>query len=195
MHETVGKSRRDPVVLETAYIWVMDPTGGIWDYRADLEKLAHHLCRHPQDAEDVAHNALLKASEKLEGFRGEASVRTWLHTITTNECRMLRRRKSPLSLDHMFETAAIHETDVTGDTVDPEELAMELETRRELLRAIAELPDRHRCALILKDGHGVSLEETARLMGATVPAVKSILYRARASLREEIEKTMAGALL
>jgi RNA polymerase sigma-70 factor (ECF subfamily) len=158
----------------------------LWDYRADLEKLAQYLCRHSQDAEDVTHNALLKAAEKLDGFRGEASVRTWLHTIATNECRMLRRRKTPSSLDDMFERAAYDQLDLGGDPIDPEEMAMELETRREVLAAIGDLPDRYRCALLLKDGHDLSMEEVARLMDTTVPSVKSILYRARQALRDEL---------
>lgn len=158
----------------------------VWDYRGDLERLANYLCRHPEDAEDVAHNALMKASEKLEGFRGEASVRTWLHTITTNECRMMRRRKGPTSLDDLLDRAALTDRELGGAAVGPEELAMELETRREVLEAIEGLPDRHRCAVLLKDGRGLSLEEVADVMGTSVPSVKSILYRARESLRRQL---------
>ena len=105
---------------------------------------------------------------------------------------MLRRRKSPSSLEQMFESAAIGQLDLAGGSVDPEDVAMELETRREVLSAVGELPAHYRCALMLKDGRGLSLDDTARLMDTTVPAVKSILYRARGALREEIEKTMAG---
>lgn len=158
----------------------------LWEYRADLEKLAQYLCRHSQDAEDVTHNALLKAAEKLSGFRGEASVRTWLHTITTNECRMLRRRKMPSSLDDMFESAAHDRLELGDDPIDPEEMAIELETRREVLEAVGKLPERYRCALLLKDGHELSIEEVAQLMETTVPSVKSILYRARQALRDEL---------
>jgi len=48
------------------------------------------LCGHREDAEDVAQSSLVKAAEHIAAFRGEATVRTWLHRITTNECRMLR---------------------------------------------------------------------------------------------------------
>ena len=54
--------------------------------------------RDPENAADVAQNTLLKAAQHIDGFRGEASVRTWLHTIATNECRMIRRRRQPESL-------------------------------------------------------------------------------------------------
>lgn len=128
----------------------------------------------------------MKAAAKLDGFRGESSVRTWLHTITTNECRMLRRRPAPSSLDEVFDELAASESGIrplVAEGVDPEEIAIELETRSELLRAMESLPDSQRCALLLKEGRGLSIEEIADVMGATVSSVKSTLYRARQELR------------
>lgn len=191
MHEpskSRAVSRRPHPPRQTPYIGAVVEHAELWDYRADLERLAQYLCRHSQDAEDVAHDALLKAAEKLDGFRGEASVRTWLHTIATNECRMLRRRKTASSLDDIFERAAFDRLEV-AESVDPEEIALELETRHEVLEAIGELPDRYRCALLLKDGQDLSLEEVARVMETTVPSVKSLLYRARQALREELTRS------
>lgn len=168
------------------YIGVVAVSADLWEYREDIERLARYLCRHTEDAEDVAHNALMKAVEKLDSFRGEASVRTWLHTIATNECRMLRRRKVPSSLDDMVESGALGELDSGSYQPDPEDMAVELETRREVLEAIGRLPDRYRCAVLLKDGQELTLEEVAQAMGTTVPAVKSLLYRARNLLRDEL---------
>lgn len=156
----------------------------VWDYREDLQNLAQYLCRDPDDAEDVAHAALLKAVQNLDTFRGEASVRTWLHAITTNECRMLRRRKSPTSLDDYLDQVV--EGRLGPVEPDPEELAIELETRREVMDGLAALPGNYRCALLLKDGQGLTVGETARLMDTTPAAVRSILYRARQTLREAI---------
>src|SRR6266540_4196793 len=87
----------------------VDAAEPVWQYREDVLRLASHLCRHREDAEDVTQSALLKAAQHLDGFRREASLRTWLHRIATNECRMLRRRKVPLSLDELLEEAAIAE--------------------------------------------------------------------------------------
>lgn len=156
----------------------------VWDYREDLQNLARYLCRNPEDAEDVAHNALVKAVEKLDTFRGEASVRTWLHTIATNECRMLRRRKSPDPLDDYLDSAV--EGTVGVPEPDPEELAIELESRKEVMDGIASLPEKYRCALLLKDGQGLTVDQTAELMGSTPAAIRSVLYRARQALRESV---------
>jgi RNA polymerase sigma-70 factor (ECF subfamily) len=159
----------------------------VWRYREDVWRLANQLCRHHEDAEDVTQNALLKADQHLNDFRWEASLRTWLHRIATNECRMLRRRKVPLSLDELLEEAATGEhrpPEPAASGPGPEELAMEAETRRQVLAVLADLPDRYRAALLLKDGLALSAEEVAMAMGITVPAARSVLHRARAALRE-----------
>ena len=64
----------------------------IWSQAGDVARLARQLCQHREDAEDVTQASLLKAAQRLDGFRGEASLRTWLHRITVNECLMIRRR-------------------------------------------------------------------------------------------------------
>lgn len=161
----------------------------VWRYREDVWRLASQLCRHREDAEDVTQSALLKAVQHLDGFRWEASLRTWLHRIATNECRMLRRRKAPLSLDELLEDAATAEQrprEPADPHPGPEELAMEAETRRSVLAALEGLPDRYRAALLLKDGLALSAEDLARAMGTTVPAAKSVLHRARSMLRERL---------
>jgi RNA polymerase sigma-70 factor (ECF subfamily) len=162
----------------------------IWDYRDDLVSLARYLCRNPSDAEDITHNALLKAADGLSGFRGEASVRTWLHRITTNECRALHRRRSASSLDELLDRVVEGEAAPPADDgpVDPEEMLLEIETRRELLDAFEGLPERYRCALLLKDGKGMRMEEMAERLETTVPGVKSLLYRAREELRRQMEQ-------
>ena len=160
----------------------------VWRYREDVWRLARQLCRHREDAEDVTQSALLKAAQHLDGFRWEASLRTWLHRIATNECRMLRRRKVPLSLDELLEDVATAEQPREPADPDPgpEELAMEAETRRQVLAALEGLPDHYRVALLLKDGLALSADDLAKAMGTTVPAAKSVLHRARSLLRDRL---------
>lgn len=167
----------------------------VWRYRADVWRLASQLCQHREDAEDVTHSALLKAAQHLDGFRWEASLRTWLHRIATNECRMLRRRKVPLSLDQLLEEAATapqQSADPRAPGPDPEEAAVEAETRRRVVAALAGLPDRYRTAVLLKDGLGLPAEEVAAAMGITIPAARSVLHRARSALREQLDTPAHG---
>lgn len=153
----------------------------VWDYREELSRLARRLCRDEHDGEDVAHSALIKAAQRMDGFRGESTVSTWLHTITLNECRMLRRRRIPLPLSDVPDIAEV-------DTrTDPEFVAEESELLHEVLVAVADLGEKERCVLLLREGQELSMVELSELMGISVPAVKSALYRARRSVRGAVD--------
>lgn len=142
----------------------------------------------------MTQNALLKAAQHLDGFRWEASLRTWLHRIATNECRMLRRRRAPLSLDQMLEEAATQQrpAELPAAGPGPEEAAVEAETRRQVIAALASLPERYRTAVLLKDGLGLPAEDVAAAMGITVPAARSVLHRARTALRAALPAAARG---
>jgi RNA polymerase sigma-70 factor (ECF subfamily) len=154
-------------------------------YRQELERLARRLCRNPHDAEDVTQNALLKAVKGFDDFRGESTVKTWLHRITTNECLMMRRKKTAGSLDEL--------TDMGQSTYEPEdpsrapdELAMVSETQTEVLAALDLLPEKYRNTVMLVDGCGMSYEEVAGATDTSVAAVRSTLFRARKALRRHL---------
>ena len=162
----------------------MGTEDALWAYADDLQRYAAYMCRHAQDGEDVAQTTLMKAAEKIEGFRGEASVRTWLHTIATNECRMLRRRTQPDSLDQILDTVANARrlNQVPTDLSDPEALVLEAEARRAVVAALDRLPERYRQVLVLKDGCGLRSGEIADLLQTTVPStIRAISSPTKAS--------------
>lgn len=164
-----------------------DRSDELWAHADDVARLARQLCQHREDAEDVAQSALLKAALHLDDFRGESSVRTWLHRITANECRMIRRRITARSLDAILEQpGASAPRALTAEDGDPESLAEERELSRCVLTAISRLPDRQRAAAILADGAGLSAEEVARHLGTSVAAVRSLLVRARRAVRAQV---------
>jgi RNA polymerase sigma-70 factor (ECF subfamily) len=165
----------------------------VWRYRDDVWRLARQLCRHREDAEDVTHSALLKAAEHLDEFRWEASLRTWLHRIATNECRMLRRRKAPCRWTRCGRrrppASAGRPSRPPGGRVRRRprwRRRWRPETRRRVVLGLAGLPEHYRTALLLRDGLGLRAERVAEAMGVTVPAVRSILHRARSALRERL---------
>lgn len=157
----------------------------VWAYEADLERLARLLCRHREDAEDVAHAALVKAVEHLGGFRSEATLRTWLHRIASNECAMLRRRRPPASLDEITSSGRSAHGRGLAVTEDPEATALDAAERRAVLGAVGRLPPRERLVLLLTVGERLPADEVARRAGLSVPAVRALLYRARRRVREE----------
>jgi RNA polymerase sigma-70 factor (ECF subfamily) len=165
------------------------PADAVWQYREDVWRLASRLCQSREDAEDATQSALLKAAEHLAGFRREASLRTWLHRIATNECRMLRRRKAPVSLDQLPD---LGQADIAGQagswmvTSDPEQAALAAESRRQVVSALSGLPERYRTAVLLKDGLGMKAGDVATAMGISVPAARSVLHRARLAVRRRL---------
>ncbi len=160
-------------------------TDTVLQYRHELEQLARRLCRNPHDAEDVTQNALMKAVTGLDGFRGEATVKTWLHRITTNECLMMRRKKTPGSLDQMSEAGTVP-YEPPDPSRAPDELALVSETQAEVLSALDVLPGRYRNTVMLVDGCGMSYEDVAAATDSSVAAVRSTLYRARKALRQAL---------
>ena len=115
----------------------MPSSDAVWGYASDLQRFASYLCRHPEDAEDVAQNTLMKAAQHIEGFRGEASVRTWLHTIATNECRMLRRREALVNLE-----STVHDLSVSNRQLEQEESLAIVEGNLKVVKLQAELDQR-----------------------------------------------------
>jgi RNA polymerase sigma-70 factor (ECF subfamily) len=159
---------------------------GIWRYGAEVRRLAGQLCQHREDAEDVAQSTLLKAATNIEGFRREASVRTWLHRIATNECRQLRRRRVPASLDQLLESSWLDQASPMDHArvADPEEYAIEAELRQAVLIGLGALPPAERAVLLLRDGRGLRIREISELTSSTEVAVRSRVYRARRHLRQ-----------
>ncbi len=159
----------------------------IWNYSEDLRRFAHYLCHDADDAEDVAQTALLKAAQTKGGaFRAEASVRTWLHTIVSNECRMLHRHLAPESLDDLLEDARTSPAAGAHRPTNPEAAALIAETGRMVLSNLRKLPAPYQRVLVLKDGCGMRTAEVAEILDTSVGATKSRLYRARKTMRDEL---------
>ena len=152
-----------------------------WDYREDLQNLAAFLADGGETEET---GILMGAVSGLDTFRGEASIRDWLHVVASNECRTLGGRERSGLVDAYLDRA------IEGRLDEPppnsRKLALELANRRRVLDAFAALPDNYRSALLLKDGHRLTVEQTATLTAVSPGATRSILYRARRQLRASL---------
>ena len=133
----------------------------------------------PEDASDALQDAFVSAYRNAASFRGEAAVTTWLHRVVVNACldRMRRRRARP--------TVPLPEED--GETghrglADPRDDLDRLELRMEIDRALADLPDDQRSAIVLVDVEGRPVAEAAEILGIPEGTVKSRCSRGRARL-------------
>jgi RNA polymerase sigma-70 factor (ECF subfamily) len=160
-------------------------------HEASIYGLCIKMLRNPEDAEDCLQEVFIKAYKALPTFREEARFSTWVYRIATNACLMrIRKRKlDTVSLDQPLQLGEAEiPREVADWTTDPASVVMNEELGGVLTRHINDLPANNRIVFVLRDVHGLSTEETAGILGLSVPAVKSRLHRARLFLRERLSQ-------
>jgi RNA polymerase sigma-70 factor (ECF subfamily) len=161
-------------------------------YDRNIFRIAQHITHNEEDAQDVVQEAFLKAYTNLEQFQGNSKFYTWLVRIAVNEALMkLRRRRADktVSIDEDVETEdGSMPREVADWSPNPEQLYGQSELGDILKKTIQGLPPGFRTVFVLRDVEGLSTEETAEMLGLSVPAVKSRLLRARLQLRERLTK-------
>ncbi len=130
-----------------------------------------------QSAEDSVQEAMTTAWLKLDGFRGDSALRTWLFRLVSNECSDLRRRRRPIAVNDDLLTAL---TDASPP--EPHEFASALELREALDLALMELPWRQRATWQLREVEDLSYADIAKILHTSVTVVRGQLHRARATL-------------
>ena len=143
-------------------------------------RVALRLLNNPDDAEDVAQEALVTAWQALPRFRAEASFTTWLYRIvTTRALNFVNRTPRPDPVDTAAEVA-----DQSPGPAEQTELA---HTSRAVANAIAALPPPQRVALVLHQFENLTYAQIAGITATTVPAVRSHLHRARRTLATRLQ--------
>ena len=145
-----------------------------------LYSVALRLVGNPADAEDLLQEIFLAAHRKLDTFRGESSLGTWLYRLATNLC-----------LDHLRSRTgrSRHVTDSIDDEpglfdVATSSLAEQTVTKMDLERALARLPEGCRSAFVLHDVEGLEHREVAEILGVAEGTSKSQVHKARLKLRK-----------
>ena len=163
-------------------------------YERKIFNLIYRLVGDHEEAADLASETFVQALRSFERFRGEAHPYTWLYRIAVNLCKNyfrrqgVRQRVQGPSLDErLFENGeAGLERDIVDWSKTPQRAAEQRELQREVERALARLSPDGRMVVILRDLHGLSYQEIAEVVGASVEVVKARLFRARAALREQL---------
>jgi RNA polymerase sigma-70 factor (ECF subfamily) len=155
--------------------------------------LAYRTLGREEDARDVVQEAFLRAYRGLKGFKGEAKFSSWLYRITLNLCRdwMRKERRAPI-VQVPEGTDAV---DLADERASPVESVETLVARREMSRAVAramaELPEEQRAAILLKEYHGLTFQEIAEMLGCPLSTVKTRLYQGLSVLRRRLERQQA----
>ena len=132
-----------------------------------------------QDAEDVLQDVFVRAFGALRGDSRAVNVRAWLYRVAHNRCIDHLRRPHPPAAE-IFEMSR-------KPLLDPVEEAQRRDDLRRLVRDVGALPEQQRSALLMREIDGLSYTDLAGALDVTVPAVKSLLVRARVGLVEAQE--------
>jgi len=157
-------------------------------------RVAMHIMACREDAEEVVQDAFLRAFQHLQDFEGRARFSTWLTRIAVNAALMkLRnlRRATTVSIDQEADEGGTLADKVADWRPSPEQLYSRTELREILQRALASLPHAYRIVFLLRDVEGVSVVDTAEMLGLSIPNVKARLFRARLKLREQLSRHFA----
>ena len=144
-----------------------------------LYSVAVRLLGNDADAEDLLQDVFLAAHRKLDTFRGESALGTWLYRLATNLCLDHLRSKSGRSsqlTDPIDEEVGLF--DATSSS-----LAQQTVTKMDLERALARLPEGCRAAFVLHDVEGLEHREVAEILGIAEGTSKSQVHKARLKLR------------
>ncbi len=149
--------------------------------------LAYRVIGREEEARDVCQETFLRAFRAIKGFKGQAKFSSWLYRIALNLCRdwMRRERRAPIiSPAEGIDVRELAELPGTSESVEHLVWRSELTLRVE--RAMKNLSEEQRTAIILKEYHGLTFQEIAELLGCPLSTVKTRLYQGLTVLRREL---------
>jgi RNA polymerase sigma-70 factor (ECF subfamily) len=163
-----------------------------------LYRIARGVVRNDSEAEDIVQEAYMRAFTHLASFRGDALLTTWLSRIVINEAlgRLRKKRRAAelsTSSDRVVEAKIIQFPLNASD--DPERTMAQRQILQLVERATDSLPDVYRTVFVARVIEGLSIDETAELLGVRPETVKTRLHRARALVRKDLDKQIGPVLL
>ena len=172
------------------------------NYGAKMYQLALRYTRNKEDAEEVVQDVLLKVRDKIDAFRGDAALSSWIYRITFNTAMSrLRATKSTRMHEVPDEPLDTHD-DGAPRAMAPadwsnlgDDLVHRRQMRAALRVAVAELPAIYRAPVILRDLRGLSTEEASRRLKVKDQTLKSRLHRGRLILRDRLADFANGLAL
>ena len=161
-------------------------------YEKRLFRIVLGILKDPDDAVEVVQDVFMTAFRKIDTFREEASFSTWIHRIAVNAALMHRRRdksSAMVPLEKVLPSfdergrALEHVEDWSEQADDP---VLQEEIHQVIQAAVNRLDEKYKVVFVLREVEGISTEDTARITGLSVAAVKTRLHRARLQLRKEL---------
>lgn len=163
-------------------------------FERPIYALCFRLLGDAEEARDAAQETFLKVYKGLSGFRAESGLKTWIYRIAINQAmnqqRWWRRRHrdETISLDiSRGESDTTLGSSLPGKSISPEAQAIASERERSIMKALGEIKQEYRVALILREIEELSYEEIAETLSVSIGTVKSRIARGREELRRRVK--------
>jgi RNA polymerase sigma-70 factor (ECF subfamily) len=163
-------------------------------YQGKIFNLAMSILRNESDAEEATQDVFMTVIRKVNTFKGNSALYSWMYRICVNTCLMRlrgKRRNDTVAIEEfmpVFTEDGMHASPMDDWSKEVERKALNEELGTMIRKFTEELSEKYRVVFVLSDVEGLSNEETAKILGMTVPAVKSRLHRARLYLREQLSR-------
>ena len=173
------------------------------EYGSKIYQLAFRYLRNKEDAEEVTQDVLFKVYRKIDAFRGDAALSSWIYRITFNAAmsRLRTARNRPQDEERQAvtlegqEIGAAPQREVADWSDMADERVLRSELRRRVFRAILALPAIYRAPVMLRDIQGMSTEEASAMLRVKDQTLKSRLHRGRLILRKQLADFAGGLTL
>jgi RNA polymerase sigma-70 factor (ECF subfamily) len=170
-------------------------------YGPRIQQLAFRYLKNWEDAEEVSQDVLLKVYRKIEAFRGDAALSSWIYRITFNTA-MSRLRSGRLNRSAEVQTPESTIDGMEHAKVEPadwtslaDDQVMRAQMRKKLVDALTHLPEVYRVPVLLRDINGLSTEEASAILKVKPQTLKSRLHRGRLILRKHMGEFAGGVEL
>jgi RNA polymerase sigma-70 factor (ECF subfamily) len=167
-------------------------------YGPRIQQLAFRYLKNWEDAEEVAQDVLLKVYRKIEAFRGDAALSSWIYRITFNTA-MSRLRSGKSNRGAEVQTPESHVYGMEHVKAEPadwtslaDDQVMRAQMRAKLIDALTHLPEVYRVPVLLRDINGLSTEEASAILKVKPQTLKSRLHRGRLILRTHMGEFSGG---
>src|SRR5262247_995240 len=171
-------------------------------YSSKIYQLAFRYLRNKEDAEEVTQDVLFKVYRKVDAFRGDAALSSWIYRITFNAAmsrlrtaRYQRSQDEARQLDNEGQVSTPAPAEVADWSNMADEQVLRSQLRRRVLRAILALPAIYRAPVVLRDLQGMSTEEASAMLRVKDQTLKSRLHRGRLILRKQLADFAGGLTL
>ena len=189
MDNEVSKRRTDGSELPRVMRYAFEAL--VLRHQTSVLNLIYRFVGDRTQAKDLSQEVFLRVWQAAKSYEAKAKFTTWVYRIASNLCfnelKSARRRKWFPFLQSDEESGKTSEENFSDDSPSPEDLLLAKERSLQITEALQSLPENQRMAIILKRYDDLSYEEIAQVLGCSVPAVESLLVRAKRTLQEKLK--------